>query len=128
MPTTHAGVLVLAERSTAFLQWNAQESRYQIVWRLPYSQLTDYRIESYGRSRRLVVASNDYRTQSFELTGPGVGLIDREKKRRGFSDPEVTSNAPTSITNVAPGKSSLGMCVGRRVQLASGASNLPQTS
>lgn len=84
IPTTHAGVLVLAERSTAFLQWNAQESRYHIVWRLPYSQVTDYRIESYGRSRRLVVASNDYRTQSFELTGPGVGFIDRGKTEEAF--------------------------------------------
>jgi hypothetical protein len=34
--TPHLGVLVLAERAAAFLQWSSQENRYRIVLGAPY--------------------------------------------------------------------------------------------
>jgi hypothetical protein len=81
-PNSHAGVFVLAAHATEFMQWN--DDHYLIIWRLPYSRLTNCRVESFGRDRRLVISSSDYRTQSFQLTGPAAQLVDQGKTAEAF--------------------------------------------
>jgi hypothetical protein len=81
-PAFHGGTFVLAETATSFVQWNAGDKRYHILWRSPYAEIASCRMDVYGRGRRLVIQLRDFRTHSFEITG-GMA-IDREKTRQAF--------------------------------------------
>ena len=76
-PNIHVGVFAMTQTSIMFMEWESGRQRYNIAYRMPYADILGARVESHGRGRRLVVTAKDYRTQTFEITGPNGGLIDQ---------------------------------------------------
>lgn len=83
-PSLHGGTLVLAETATSFVQWSEEERSYHILWRSPYSDIASCRVDAYGRGRRLVIQQRDFRTESFEITGPSGTAVDLANTRQAF--------------------------------------------
>jgi len=76
-PNIHAGVFALTQTSIVFMEWASGPERYNIAYRMPYADIVGARVESHGRGRRLVVTAKDYRTQTFELSGPNGVMVDQ---------------------------------------------------
>jgi|SRR5450755_1867384 len=77
------GVFALTPQSLLFLQWDSKATRYAIMYRTLYSDLRQVKVDSYGRSRRLVIFGKDYRAQSFGIYGHG-GLVDQPATEHAY--------------------------------------------
>lgn len=84
IPDARLGVLAITQNSVLFLQWDSDASSYRVMWRLPLDQVSDCRIARHGLGARLIIVAPDYRTQTFELTGPRGGLVDRAAANRAL--------------------------------------------
>jgi hypothetical protein len=78
------GVLALTSQSLLFLQWDSKATQYAIMYRTPYSDLMQAKVDSFGRNRRLVIFGKDYRAQSFGIYGPNGGLVDQPAMERAY--------------------------------------------
>lgn len=73
------GVLVLTSNSLIVEQWIDELKSFDVIKRIPYTELASASLDSYGASRRLVVRKKDLSYDSFEFTKVGGNLIDSAK-------------------------------------------------
>jgi|SRR5215813_333468 len=76
------GVFILTPVSALFAQWDDAEARYRILLRIPYSEMQDSEIMTYGRNRLLVLTEKNYRTHTFLLAGKWGAMVDVEASER----------------------------------------------
>jgi hypothetical protein len=72
------GVFALTDMSLLFLQWDPPEKKYNVMYRVSYAEVRNFRVDSFGRNRRLVVTATDYRVQSFGIHGPTGTAVDNQ--------------------------------------------------
>jgi len=70
------GAFVCTAASALFLDWVADENRYRVGWRLPYTDLARVRVDTYGSNRRLVLTAKDRRVSTFQLSGTRGAIYD----------------------------------------------------
>lgn len=85
-PRFFVGVIAITDTSLLFLQWNQPEERYEIVKRIPYSEILSISLDSYGLNSQLVVRKKDLSIgvsfDSFDFSkGP---LVDKGKVEAAF--------------------------------------------
>lgn len=73
------GALVITESSIVFQQWDERTQQFDIVKRVPFSDISSVSLDSYGLGRRLVVRKRDLSFDSFEFTRAEGNLVDGEK-------------------------------------------------
>lgn len=78
------GVLVIADEALLFQQWDGEAKSFDVVKRLPYSELVAISLDSYGLNRRIVVRKKDLSYDSFDFTQAGGNLVDGTKVEEAF--------------------------------------------
>jgi hypothetical protein len=78
------GVFALTPQSLLFLQWDSKLTQYAIIYRTSYSDIQQVKVDSFGRSRRLVIFRKDYRAQSFEISGPKGAMVDQAATQHAY--------------------------------------------
>lgn len=86
MPHTNfrQGVIALTPLSLMFLQWDSNLTQYAIIYRTPYSDIQQAKVDSLGRNRRLVIFGKDNRAQSFGIDGLKGVLVDHEATQQAY--------------------------------------------
>jgi hypothetical protein len=84
-PNAIPGVLVVTNDAILLQQWDDKEKAFDIVKRLPFTELTSVALDSYGVSRRIVVRKRDLSYESFDFThGSGI-FVDAPKVEEVFT-------------------------------------------
>jgi hypothetical protein len=73
------GVLVIANNSVLFQQWDNEKNAFDIVKRLPLIELTSVALDSYGINRRIILRKKDLSYESFDFTQGSGNFIDAKK-------------------------------------------------
>lgn len=73
------GVLVITDEALLFLQWDEDAKSFDIIKRLPYSELVAVSLDSYGLNRRIVLRKKDLSYDSFDFTQGSGNFIDATK-------------------------------------------------
>lgn len=78
------GVFALTKESLLFFQWDARLKKYGVLYRTPFADVHDAKVDFYLALSRLVVFGKDYRAQSFDITYPSGGSINKEAQSRAL--------------------------------------------
>lgn len=73
------GVLVVTDNVVLLQQWDDEIKGFDIVKRLPFSELTSVAVDSYGLNRRIVIRKKDLSYESFDFTQGSGTFIDAPK-------------------------------------------------
>lgn len=73
---------MITESSIVFQQWDERAQQFDIVKRVPFSDISSVSLDSHGLGRRLVVRKRDFSFDSFEFTRAEGNLVDGEKVER----------------------------------------------
>lgn len=73
------GVLVVTNDTVLFQQWDDEIKAFDIIKRLPFSELTSVSLDDYGRNRRIVLRKKDLSYESFDFTEASGNFIDATK-------------------------------------------------
>lgn len=73
------GVLVVTSNAVLFQQWEDQTKAFDIVKRLPFTDLTSVALDSYGVNRRIVLRKKDLSYESFDFTKAHGNFVDAAK-------------------------------------------------
>lgn len=73
------GVLVVTSIAVLFQQWEEQTRSFDIVKRLPVTDLTSVALDSYGANRRIVLRKKDLSYESFDFTQASGNFVDAAK-------------------------------------------------
>jgi hypothetical protein len=88
------GVLVLTSNSVLFEQWNEKTQRFDVVKRLPLSEVREVSLDSYGVNRCLVVRKRDLSYDSFDFTQGSGAFIDASRAEEGYKFLQSRVRAP----------------------------------
>jgi hypothetical protein len=73
------GVLVVTNTAVLFQQWDEETKAFDIVKRLPFTELTSVSLDSFGLGRRIVLRKKDLSYDSFQFTKASGNVIDGPK-------------------------------------------------
>lgn len=73
------GVLVVTSDTVLFQQWDDETKAFDIVKRLPFTELTSVALDTYGLNRRIVLRKKDLSYESFDFTQANGNFIDATK-------------------------------------------------
>jgi len=73
------GALVITDEALIFLQWDEEAKIFDVIKRLPYSELVAVSLDSYGLNRRIVLRKKDLSYDSFDFTQASGNLVDATK-------------------------------------------------
>jgi|OpeIllAssembly_1097287.scaffolds.fasta_scaffold607941_2 hypothetical protein len=73
------GVLVVTNAAVLFQQWDEETKAFDIVKRLPFTELTSVSLDSFGLNRRIVLRRKDLSYDSFDFTQARGNFIDAPK-------------------------------------------------
>lgn len=73
------GVLVITNTAVLFQQWDDYAQAFDIVKRLPFTELTSVSLDSFGLNRRIVLRKKDLSYDSFDFTQASGNFIDATK-------------------------------------------------
>ncbi len=76
---TIPGVLVVTSTTVLFQQWDEETKAFDIVKRLPLTELTSVSLDSFGLNRRIVLRKKDLSYDSFDFTQASGNFIDATK-------------------------------------------------
>jgi hypothetical protein len=78
------GVFALTPISLVFLQWDSTVKRYSVIYRTPYADISEAKVDSLGRGRRLVIFGKENRAQSFGLSGVTGNMVDQAAVQKAY--------------------------------------------
>lgn len=73
------GILVITSDVVLFQQWNNETKAFDIVKRLPLTEITSVTLDTYGLNRRIVLRKKDLSYESFDFTKANGNLVDTAK-------------------------------------------------
>jgi hypothetical protein len=76
------GIVILTPASMLFAQWDKAQETYRILLRIPYAEMQDSEIKSFGRSRMIILTEKNFRTHTFNILGKSGAMIDQEASDR----------------------------------------------
>jgi len=78
------GVLVITSTSLLFEQWEDRAQRFDVVKRIPFLEISEVSLDSYGRNRRLVVRKKDLSFDTFSFTSAGGIFVESSKVEEAY--------------------------------------------
>jgi hypothetical protein len=79
------GVLVVTSDTVLFQQWEEETKAFDIVKRLPFTELTSAALDTYGLNRRIVLRKKDLSYESFDFTQANGNFIDATKAEEAIA-------------------------------------------
>jgi hypothetical protein len=73
------GVLVITDEALLFQQWDEEAKIFDVIKRLPYSELVAVSLDTYGLNRRIVLRKTDLSYDSFDFTQASGTFVDATK-------------------------------------------------
>ena len=73
------GVLVITDGALLFQQWDEETKIFDVIKRLPYSELVAVSLDTYGLNRRIVLRKTDLSYDSFDFTQASGNFVDATK-------------------------------------------------
>lgn len=73
------GVLVITSDTVLFQQWDDEAKAFDIVKRLPLTELTSVALDTFGLNRRIVLRKKDLSYESFDFTQAIGNFVDATK-------------------------------------------------
>ena len=80
------GVLVITSEALIFQQWDEKSKSFDVVKRLPFSELATVSLDTYGPlNRRIVLRKRDLSYETFDFTQAIGNYIDAAKIEEGYA-------------------------------------------
>jgi hypothetical protein len=73
------GVLVITDGALLFQQWDEETKIFDVIKRLPYSELVAVSRDTYGLNRRIILRKTDLSYDSFDFTQASGNFVDATK-------------------------------------------------
>ena len=73
------GALVITDTALLFERWDDATKRFDVMKRIPWSEISEVTLDTYGLARRLVLRSKDLTYQSFDFTRSSGNAVDGAK-------------------------------------------------
>jgi hypothetical protein len=90
------GVVVITDTALLFEQWDSNTEKFDVVKRLPFSEVTAVTLDSYGLNRRLVLRKKDLSFETFNFTRAAGNSVDGDKVEQAFQLLDARFNKKTA--------------------------------